>query len=61
MMLRTYLCVRQTVVHADEWRADVGLLVQVCEPEAAKSRRVVEDRGVVFGGEAVRETVPRLG
>lgn len=51
---------RKIIIHADEWAADVGLLVQVCEPEAAESGCVVEDRGLVLGREPGGEGVPSL-
>lgn len=57
---RNALRVRQVVVHGDERRRDVGLLVQMGEPEAREGRSVVEDGGLVFRAEACRERVPRL-
>lgn len=51
---------RKVIIHADEWAADVRLLVQVCEAEAAESGSVVKDRGLVLGAEAGAEGVPGL-
>lgn len=48
------------VVYANKGRRDVGLLVEMGEPEARKSRGVVYNGGLVFGTKACREGIPRL-
>lgn len=54
------LRVRQVVIHTNERAADVGLLVQVREPEARERGGVVEDCGLVFRAEAGAEGVSGL-
>lgn len=59
-VLGDVLSVCEVVVHADERARDVGLLVQMREAEAGERRGVVENRGLVLGGEAGGEGVSGL-
>lgn len=60
-VLRHVLRMGEVVIHADERRADVGLLGEVGEAEARQGRGVVEDGGVILSTEARGEIVPGLG
>jgi hypothetical protein len=60
-VLRNCFGMSRVVVYGDEWRGDVGLLVDVRDSEARESAGVVYDCGLVLGEEAGLEGVAGLG